>query len=412
MSERLFDPSLPLSRLTSAAQDRIRSVVQGAAEDDVLAADPEEWGARVAASETLEPPLVHLDQVAYEDLGPVRVDCTNMPGITFTTSEWGRRIMRDGRKFLIRVPVSGRADLLSHSAQGVPHPKIGGHVQGQEAIATEEWPLVKGEQALEAEFQQYLNMLRADAEAITRHVEQFNANLPEFAAATVRERQEYIHKHRGFLDSLTISVARRQDAPRQFTAPPIERRPKPAIDTSPPKAPASAPKLGEFFDHILDTTRSMGQTMEQAPGSYADKDEETLRDQLLLILNSHYQGQTHAEAFNKLGKSDLLIRVGGETLFIAECKWWGGRKALGKALDQLYRYSTWRDSRLALLIFVGSKDFSRVVATTRETIEQRPEFQAWQPDRGHQAEMRFRARWADDPGRQAGVAVQLFHLPR
>jgi hypothetical protein len=152
--------------------------------------------------------------------------------------------------------------------------------------------------------------------------------------------------------------------------------------------------------------------MERAPGSYADKDEETLRDQFLSMLNTHYQGQTYAEAFNKQGKTDILIRVGGDTLFIAECKWWSGPKALGDALDQLYGYSTWRDSRLDLIVFVPSKDFIRVVAVARSTVEQRPEFVAWEAAAGRAAEMRCRVRWPDDPGREATITLQLFHLPR
>jgi len=172
------------------------------------------------------------------------------------------------------------------------------------------------------------------------------------------------------------------------------------------------PKLGEFYDHILDVTRAMGVTMERAPASYADKDEETLRDQFLSMLNTHYEGQTHAEAFNKQGKTDILIRVGGNTLFIAECKWWSGPKALGDALDQIYSYSTWRDSRLALIVFVPNRDFTRVVEVARKTVEERPEFVAWMPLDTEAGEMRCRVEWPDDPGREATITLQLFHLPR
>jgi hypothetical protein len=96
MSKRIFDQARPLSRITSAAHDRIRRAVDGAAEADVLAADPGEWGQRLAESELLEPPAVQLEQVEYEDLGPVQVDATNMPGVSFSLSEWAAALSATG----------------------------------------------------------------------------------------------------------------------------------------------------------------------------------------------------------------------------------------------------------------------------------------------------------------------------
>jgi hypothetical protein len=64
--------------------------------------------------------------------------------------------------------------------------------------------------------------------------------------------------------------------------------------------------------------------------TYAGKDEETLRDHLLLILNNHYEGQVVAEAFNKHGKTDLLIKVAGQVLFVAECSGGAAPAAWGR----------------------------------------------------------------------------------
>jgi hypothetical protein len=48
-------------------------------------------------------------------------------------------------------------------------------------------------------------------------------------------------------------------------------------------------------------------------------------------------------------------------LFIAECKRWAGIKGLVAALDQLLGYSTWHDSKLALVVFVDREDLDDVV---------------------------------------------------
>jgi hypothetical protein len=115
--------------------------------------------------------------------------------------------------------------------------------------------------------------------------------------------------------------------------------------------------------------------------------------------------------FNKGGETDLLLRVQNHNAFIAECKWWSGVKDMGRALDQLYAYSTWRDSRLALIFFVGAKDPVAVVEKARSVLAERPEFNGWDAH-DHDAELRCRIRWPDDPGRTATLTVLFFHLPR
>jgi hypothetical protein len=51
-----------------------------------------------------------------------------------------------------------------------------------------------------------------------------------------------------------------------------------------------------------------------------------------------------AEAFNIEGKTDILVRHEGSNLFIGECKVWSGAKGFGETVDQLFRYTGWRDS--------------------------------------------------------------------
>ncbi len=98
------------------------------------------------------------------------------------------------------------------------------------------------------------------------------------------------------------------------------------------------------------------------------KDEETLRDLLLMVLSPHFQSVS-GETFNKTGKTDILIRHEGKNLFVAECAIWkGSNQFLGK-IDQLLSYLTWRDSKTALICFVRNKD----VANVLNTIPSRPD---------------------------------------
>lgn len=408
-SSDLFAKSKPLARLTKAAHDRIHQAVASPPEPDVVAADADEWAQRLAASERLDPPVALIDDAVYEDKGPVMVDCTGMAGVSYSLSEH-QPYMRDGRRIEVRIPIGGQAALITYSTARTLA-DMGGELHGTEVVGHLDWPLVKGH-SVDAEINQYLQRLRNMTELVAGEVQRFNDGLIRLARDAITSRQERIKQHADFLSRLKIPVKPREEAAQAFTAPPIKHRSRPAINTAPPKVPYTAPQLGEFYEHILKNIRSMGVTMEQAPGAYAGKDEETLRDHLLLILNNQYEGQVFAEAFNKHGKTDLLIKVAGQVLFVAECKWWGGARGMGKALEQLYGYSTWRDSRLALILFVPNKDFTAVAAKAGEVLEARSEFVAWEAPTDLPAEMRCRIRWPDDPGREATLTVQLFHLER
>jgi hypothetical protein len=82
--------------------------------------------------------------------------------------------------------------------------------------------------------------------------------------------------------------------------------------------------------------------------------EEDRRQTIVATLNTHYEGR-HAEAFNFQGKTDILIRHDGRNLFICECKFWTGEQGFRGTIDQLFRFTGWRDTRLAIVIFVPEK---------------------------------------------------------
>lgn len=100
--------------------------------------------------------------------------------------------------------------------------------------------------------------------------------------------------------------------------------------------------------------------MERTPSVVAGKDEEELRDYVLVMLNGTFQGAATGETFVKSGKTDILVRVEDRHVFVGECKWWKGSKALGAAIDQLLGYMPWRDEKAALIIFINNKDASAV----------------------------------------------------
>jgi len=97
--------------------------------------------------------------------------------------------------------------------------------------------------------------------------------------------------------------------------------------------------------------QNMVTVIERSPSAFKNMQEEDIRQHFLVQLNGQYEGQATGETFNLEGKTDILIRVEGKNIFIAECKFWKGPESLKKAIDQLLDYTTWRDTKTAIVVF-------------------------------------------------------------
>ncbi len=116
-------------------------------------------------------------------------------------------------------------------------------------------------------------------------------------------------------------------------------------------------KLDQIYENILEIILDTGNDIERRAFSYKDRNEPELRDVLLASLNSHKEIISSGESFNKTGKTDILVSSLNETVFIAECKIWRGKKSLKDAISQLLSYLTWRDNRVALIVFYKNREF-------------------------------------------------------
>jgi hypothetical protein len=149
--------------------------------------------------------------------------------------------------------------------------------------------------------------------------------------------------------------------------------------------------------------------MEKTPATYRQLDEEERRNVLLVPLNDGFSGAT-GEAFNASGKTDILVPFEDGNLFIGECKIWAGKESFTDAIDQLFAYRTWRDSKLALVIFVPQKGLTRVIKAARPALEEHAEFAGW-IDHAYDTELRCRVTWPGDPERVGTLTVVFAHIP-
>jgi hypothetical protein len=243
-------------------------------------------------------------------------------------------------------------------------------------------------------------------------IDQYNAELERRARAAILGRRERVGRRREHLAATGLPTRPKEGSPKTYIADSIVRLPAPVLPTTPTSEHiALEPVLGdEVFEHILGVIRSVGLDMERSPKTYADKGEEDRRQFLLAALNTHYHGAATAEAFNVSGKTDILIRHKGRNIFIAEGKFWGGAKAFGEAIDQLLGYAAWRDTKLALVVFVRERDLTSIIERAREALGQHTQF-VESKEAASETELRATMSWPGDERRHADLNVFLIQVP-
>jgi len=155
----------------------------------------------------------------------------------------------------------------------------------------------------------------------------------------------------------------------QSTSPIVPLTRKKQIVINPPRSKISAdPKIDpKILESIMDVLIKGGHTFESTPETFVKLDEYDLRNILISFLNGNFEVRAVAEAFNKLGKSDISLSYSGNNLFIAECKFWGGMDKYSGTIDQLFRYLSWRENVGVLIIFVREKNFTSIIRKAKKS---------------------------------------------
>ncbi|HLO85264.1 MAG TPA: HEAT repeat domain-containing protein, partial [Nostocaceae cyanobacterium] len=164
------------------------------------------------------------------------------------------------------------------------------------------------------------------------------------------------------------------------------------------------------YEEILSILSNMSLVMERDTATFSKIGEEALRQHFLVQLNGRYKGQATGETFNSHGKTDILIRVDGKNIFIAECKFWGGSKLFQDTINQLLGYATWRDTKLAILIFNRNKNFSVVLEQIPPEVSKHPNFIRQLPYESETG-FRFIIHHPDDKQRELILTVLAFDIP-
>ncbi len=266
------------------------------------------------------------------------------------------------------------------------------------------------------EFKKVKNEAYSSAFTNIKNVNDFanswNSNLENLVNQLFGQIKNKFLKENDFFAAINISTNSETDS--IFTVPAVKKAiiPQPQIDRR--QEFSSIPTMAKkMYSDILKVIYDAGKSMEKKPALYKGKDEEGLRDQFLFILETRYESVTATgETFNKKGKTDIILKYSedGSNLFVAECKFWKGASEFNNAINQLFdRYLTWRDSKVALIIFVTNKDFSKTIRTADEECEKHEYFVARNGKNG-ESSLSYKFRLSNDKDKEVFMELILFHF--
>jgi hypothetical protein len=327
-----------------------------------------------------------------------------------------RRFMLKGTAVDIAVPFQGHPDLFRYRPSnyfvGAAPEAI---IRGDELIITFEAVEPTAEQ-LKQYVDRQLDLLRQSVPRVNTDLAAFDSALPAMAEERIEARKKKLQADRGLEGSLGIPIRKRGDAPK-----PVPMVRKRLGLKEPPSRPdrSSSPYQDEYrledaqYEEIIDIILSMGRAFERTPSTFVKLNEEQLRDHILLQLNGTFEGAAGGEMFNGEGKTDILVRIENRNAFIGECKIWDGEKAFGEGIDQLRGYLVWRDSKAALVLFIGRKDVSAIIEKAENVIRGHPNFKRDGPATADASTRRNYVLFQEgDRDREISVALLPLALPR
>ncbi|SCX05847.1 hypothetical protein [Candidatus Aquiluna sp. UB-MaderosW2red] len=312
-------------------------------------------------------------------IGPEPIDGGIAEGTVDVSDEWGRdrrTVKRPVFKLHAEYEFDGEEDLLYYKpSTSLAFTRIQADVRdGRLTVRI----VMDAGQGVDAEaarrgFEQEIDKVRTNAGHSRKDVEGFNSSLATRLRPAVERRKSLIQSKRDLAGALGFPLKKRTNAPASL---PLQRKVLGTQRTAPatPRQPYKdewALTDGQYEDAIQVIGSAM-LSMERTPSVVAGKDEEELRDYILVMLNGTFQGAATGETFVKTGKTDILIRVEDRHVFVGECKWWKGAKGLGSAIDQLLGYLPWRDEKAALIVFIDNRDASAVFDKAEEAIKAHP----------------------------------------
>ena len=331
------------------------------------------------------------------------------------TGDFGREFIGNSWTFRVSYSFQGSADLFSVKPNPFTYASYDIDVDRKNSRVSF---LVKIYRQNAAEFKKVKSDCFSEAFAnlnkVNDNVAQFNNGFENNIKGLFLREKNKFKEENDFFAAINVKVNKSTES--IFSAPTIKKKIIKQPSLSKNKEINSVPSMSrEMYEDVLKVIYDSGKSMEKKPALYIGKDEEGLRDQFLFILETRYEGTTATgETFNRSGKADIILKYSndGSNLFIAECKFWHGSSEFLKAISQLFdRYLTWRDSKVAVIVFVENKDFSKVLRTIKDDISNHSYYSKYIGDKG-ESSFSYEFHLPQDKEKRVDLEIMTFHFDK
>lgn len=276
-------------------------------------------------------------------------------------------ILIDGFEFEVKIPFLGSADLMFVKPRTISLTYTYADDVGYETEDTNGYVLFKKE-IKEADVNNFdlenyitnkISELEYYTNQINHDIETFNKELASTISMALNKRKCSFDKSVILHKKLNIAFEKKDN---NKTIKLIKRKYLDKPSGSKRNAEDTYCISDKDYYSIIDEIDFFYGKLENTPNVGYDSKEETLRDMILPVLSKTFSIQAVGEAFRCKGKTDILIEFKNRAAFIAECKIWRGINVVEKAIDQLFNYTLWRDTKVSLILFnQKTKNFRKLL---------------------------------------------------
>ena len=279
----------------------------------ILNVNEAEYLEHLTSKYSIDPLILHFDKVeasSREEMIPAE----HFPG-NFHVHE-GKSYSKPVIKY--HLPATGDLELL----KCLPSPRVMMSYSvslENDAVCFDIVDFSNDAEGIKREANDKLRTIKEQCGNLATNVESFNNSLRTEADNVFKARKKELLQRSDTLNQLGVPIRKASNVPSTFAVPSV-RKPivaKPHTTGGAGRSPT--PTLDEGnYQEILTVIQHTGQQFERLPRTYADKDEEALRDHLILVLEPNFEYSTSGETFNKGGKTDILVRYEKANVFVAE----------------------------------------------------------------------------------------------
>ena len=397
-----------LSKIFKKRRSEIEQSIESQNDDYILNVNREEYIQHLISTFSIKPLEIHKDDISMscqDEMIPAEM---HPPYHYYLKS--GDSYKRD--VYVFYIPFTGDSKLLRVRASSFSlHQNFITIEQGCICFRVINFNL--DAEKIKQESDQIVKNIDDQNSRVTSDIRQFNASIQQHALSIFNARKEQLFEKKNLIASIDIPLRASNNKSATFSVPAkrtkaIVSKPTPQVTE---KGYTPEPTLNTaIYEQILKIIHDMGKQFEKLPSTYSGKKEEDLRDHMLLILEPNFEGAATGETFNKYGKTDILLRYEGKNVFIAELKFWHGKKSFLKTISQLLGYLTWRDSKAAVVIFVRNKELMSVLNIVKECVPEHENYLVFEKEQD-EGWYHYRFHINGDKNREVKLAVMLFHIP-